>query len=52
MIEAILPDGTVAVDTFTDPPDATLFPEEAAFVRQSVEKRRLEFTTARWCAGR
>jgi 4'-phosphopantetheinyl transferase EntD len=52
MIEAILPDGTVAVDTFTDPPDATLFPEEAAFVRQSVEKRRLEFTTARWCARR
>jgi 4'-phosphopantetheinyl transferase EntD len=50
MIEAILPDGTVAVDTLDDPPEATLFPEEAALVRQSVEKRRLEFTTARWCA--
>jgi 4'-phosphopantetheinyl transferase EntD len=52
VIETILPAGTVAVDTFTDPPDATLFPEEAAYVRQAVEKRRLEFTTARWCARR
>jgi 4'-phosphopantetheinyl transferase EntD len=50
MIESILPPGTVAVDTFTDPPGAALFPEEETFVRQAVEKRRQEFTTARWCA--
>jgi 4'-phosphopantetheinyl transferase EntD len=52
VIESILPAGTVAVDTFTDPPDAALFPEELPYVRQAVEKRRLEFTTARWCARR
>ncbi|MEV6841873.1 4'-phosphopantetheinyl transferase superfamily protein [Actinoplanes sp. NPDC051411] len=52
MIESILPVGTVAVDTFIDPPGATLFPEEAALVAKAVEKRRLEFTTARWCARR
>jgi 4'-phosphopantetheinyl transferase EntD len=50
MIEAILPAGTVAVDTFTTPPDATLFPEEELIIRNSVDKRRQEFTTARWCA--
>jgi 4'-phosphopantetheinyl transferase EntD len=50
MIESILPAGTVSVDTFTDPGDATLFEEEEAVVRQAVERRRREFTTARWCA--
>jgi 4'-phosphopantetheinyl transferase EntD len=50
VIESILPPGTVAVDTRIDPPDATLFPGEETYVRQAVEKRRLEFTTARWCA--
>ena len=52
MIESILPDGAVAVDTFVDPPAATLFPEEAALVERAVVKRRLEFATARWCARR
>jgi 4'-phosphopantetheinyl transferase EntD len=52
MIESILPAGTVAVDTLADPPEASLFPEEKAYVQQAVEKRRLEFTTARWCARR
>lgn len=52
MIESILPVGAVAVDTFADPPDAVLFPEEVAYVTQAVEKRRREFTTARWCARR
>jgi 4'-phosphopantetheinyl transferase EntD len=52
VIESILPVGAVAVDTFIDPPSATLFPEEAALVANAVEKRRLEFTTARWCARR
>jgi 4'-phosphopantetheinyl transferase EntD len=52
VIESILPVGAVAVDTFVDPAGATLFPEEAALVAKAVEKRRLEFTTARWCARR
>ncbi|MGC4746842.1 4'-phosphopantetheinyl transferase family protein [Micromonospora sp. DT201] len=33
-----------------DPPDATLFPEEEKTVARAVDKRRQEFTTARWCA--
>lgn len=52
MIESILPAYVVAVDTFTDPPDARLFAEEERVVSQAVEKRRLEFTTARFCARR
>ncbi|MBL7260312.1 4'-phosphopantetheinyl transferase family protein [Paractinoplanes lichenicola] len=50
MIEAILPAGVAAVDTFDDPPDAVLLPEEELIIASSVEKRRLEFTTARYCA--
>ncbi|GIF09466.1 4'-phosphopantetheinyl transferase family protein [Actinoplanes siamensis] len=50
MIEAILPAGTVAVDTFTDWPHAFLFPEEEEIIRPAVDKRRREFTSARWCA--
>ncbi len=50
MIGAILPAGTVAVDTFTDPPHASLFPEEEQIIRVAVQKRRQEFTSARWCA--
>jgi 4'-phosphopantetheinyl transferase EntD len=52
VIESILPAGPIAVDTFVDPPAATrsLFPEEEALVERAVEKRRAEFTTARWCA--
>ncbi|WP_328383294.1 4'-phosphopantetheinyl transferase superfamily protein [Micromonospora zamorensis] len=50
MIESILPGAVTAVDTFVDPPGADLFPEEEAVVRKAVDKRRREFTTARWCA--
>ena len=50
MIETLLPAGAVAVDTFADPPGATLFPAEEALVARAVAKRRAEFTTARWCA--
>ncbi|MEV8514145.1 4'-phosphopantetheinyl transferase superfamily protein [Dactylosporangium sp. NPDC051484] len=50
MIEQILPDRSVGVDVFEDPPEAKLWPEEEALVAGSVEKRRLEFTTARHCA--
>lgn len=50
MIETILPADVVAVDTFDDPPDATLLPEEESIVAKAIEKRRREFTTARHCA--
>ncbi|MEV0005510.1 4'-phosphopantetheinyl transferase superfamily protein [Micromonospora sp. NPDC050980] len=50
MIESILPAAVTAVDTFVDPPDATLFRDEEAVIRMAVDKRRREFTTARWCA--
>lgn len=50
MIEKILPAGVSAAEAFSDPPDATLFPEEMAVVARAVDKRRREFTTARNCA--
>jgi 4'-phosphopantetheinyl transferase EntD len=50
MIDELLPDTVSAVEAFADPPDAFLFPEEEAVVRNAVDKRRREFTTARVCA--
>jgi 4'-phosphopantetheinyl transferase EntD len=52
LIEQILPVGVSSADAFEDPPDAMLFPEEAAIVAKAVAKRRREFTTARSCARR
>ncbi|MGW0200337.1 4'-phosphopantetheinyl transferase, partial [Nonomuraea sp. NPDC003201] len=52
MIEKILPPWVAAEEAFGDPPDATLFPEEEAFIARAVDKRRREFTTARHCARR
>ncbi|WP_086831849.1 4'-phosphopantetheinyl transferase, partial [Streptomyces sp. NRRL B-24572] len=50
MIEELLPPGVEAREVFGDPPDAVLYEEERALVATSVEKRRTEFTTARFCA--
>ncbi|HSZ40472.1 MAG TPA: 4'-phosphopantetheinyl transferase superfamily protein [Trebonia sp.] len=52
MIEEILPAGVVSAESFADPPDVMLFPEEEAMIARSVERRRREFTTARGCARR
>jgi 4'-phosphopantetheinyl transferase EntD len=52
MIEKILPAQVTSVQSFSDPPDAALFPEEEAVISRAVEKRRREFTTVRWCARR
>ncbi|MBW5420451.1 4'-phosphopantetheinyl transferase superfamily protein [Streptomyces sp. BG9H] len=38
------------VETYGDPADAVLFPEEEAVVAKAVAKRRDEFTTVRHCA--
>jgi 4'-phosphopantetheinyl transferase EntD len=52
MIEEILPDQVVAVDTREDWLDVVLSPDEEAAVGQAVDKRRREFVTARGCARR
>ena len=50
MIEDILPGVVSAVEAFTDPPGATLFPEEEAVIAAAVARRRQEFATVRSCA--
>jgi 4'-phosphopantetheinyl transferase EntD len=50
MIGRLLPAGVVARASRVDPPDAVLFPAEAAVIARAVEKRRREFTTVRHCA--
>lgn len=50
MIEEILPAAVTTAESFTDPPDATLFPQEAAIVERASDKRRREFTAGRECA--
>jgi 4'-phosphopantetheinyl transferase EntD len=52
VIEEILPEEVVAVDTRKEWLDIELFPEERAVLGQAVEKRRREFITARACARR
>ncbi|MER6103828.1 4'-phosphopantetheinyl transferase superfamily protein [Streptomyces sp. NPDC001832] len=52
MIEKILPSTVAVAEALSDPPDAALFPGEEELIRNSVEVRRKEFTTARWCARR
>jgi 4'-phosphopantetheinyl transferase EntD len=50
VIEELLPSGTAAVETREDRLDIELFPEEEASLGEAVEKRRIEFVTARACA--
>jgi 4'-phosphopantetheinyl transferase EntD len=50
VIEEILPAAVASAETFTDPPDAALFPQEAAIVERVSDKRRREFTAGRECA--
>ncbi|WUI03417.1 4'-phosphopantetheinyl transferase superfamily protein [Spirillospora sp. NBC_00431] len=52
MIERILPDGVATAAAYDDPPEAVLLPGEEGAVARAVEKRRLEYTTVRWCARR
>jgi 4'-phosphopantetheinyl transferase EntD len=46
----ILPPQVAAVESFDDPPDVPLYPEEEALLRRAVASRRQEFGTTRWCA--
>ncbi len=50
MIEEILPATVASAETFTDPSDVKLFPQEAALVERASDKRRREFTAGRECA--
>ena len=50
MLDEIVPPQVVAVETFDDPPDAQLHPDEDAVLRKAVAKRRVEAATVRWCA--
>ncbi len=50
MIERILPDAVACAETFDDPSDAVLYPQEEAVISRAVEKRRREFRTVRHCA--
>jgi 4'-phosphopantetheinyl transferase EntD len=50
MIDTILPDEVIAVETRQDSANGVLFPAEVAALGRAVEKRRREFTTARACA--
>jgi len=50
VIAELLPPKVATAYRFDDPPEATLYPAEAAVIAGAVEKRRNEFTTARLCA--
>ena len=50
MLEELVPPPVAAVETFDDRAPCTLFPAEEAVIAAAVDKRRREFTTARWCA--
>jgi 4'-phosphopantetheinyl transferase EntD len=52
VITEILPPGVVAIETRVDLPRAALFGVEREALGRAVERRRLEFTTARACARR
>lgn len=50
MLEQLLPPPIAAVERYDDDLPVDLFPEEAALLANAVQKRRVEFATARWCA--
>ncbi|MFJ3669831.1 4'-phosphopantetheinyl transferase [Streptomyces sp. NPDC090106] len=52
MIEELLPDPVVVVESFGDGEPAPLFPEEEAVVARAAAKRRREFAAVRLCARR
>jgi 4'-phosphopantetheinyl transferase EntD len=52
LLGGLLPAGVETAESFEDPADVYLFPEEAAAVAKAVDKRRREFATVRHCARR
>jgi 4'-phosphopantetheinyl transferase EntD len=49
-LQLLLPDTVRVREVFGDLDGVELFPEETAVIANAVDKRRREFTTARWCA--
>lgn len=49
MIEALVP-ASACAEMFSDAPESTMFPVEAAAVANAVPERRREFGTVRYCA--
>lgn len=50
MIERLVPAGVGAAEAFEDPPGIAPMGIESSLIERAVEKRRREFTTARYCA--
>ncbi|MXP22429.1 4'-phosphopantetheinyl transferase superfamily protein [Gordonia sp. HNM0687] len=50
MIEQLVPSGVAAAEAFEDPPGIEPLPAERSLIERAVDKRRREFTTARYCA--
>ncbi len=52
LLGKLLPGGVETAESFEDPPEVFLFPEEQAAIAKAVGKRRREFATVRHCARR
>ncbi|MCX5415068.1 4'-phosphopantetheinyl transferase [Streptomyces sp. NBC_00059] len=53
LFDGLLPDGAYAAECFGDPGGLRPYPEEEDRLGEAVvDRRRREFTTARWCARR
>ncbi len=50
LLSDVLPDEVAAAEMYTDPPDLAPLPEEEPLIARSVDKRRREFITVRYCA--
>ena len=50
-MHALVPPSVTLVETECDVP-TMLYPAEQSYIAAAVEKRRAEFTTVRYCAGR
>ena len=50
LLSDVLPHEVAAAEMYTDPPDLAPLPEEEPLIARSVDKRRREFITVRYCA--
>lgn len=50
LLSGVLPDTVAAAELYTDPPELAPLPEEEPLIARSVDKRRREFITVRFCA--
>ncbi|MFD9610923.1 4'-phosphopantetheinyl transferase family protein [Streptomyces sp. NPDC004288] len=50
LLTGLVPEAALTAEEFGDVPDAWIFPEEAAVLSRSADRRRREFATVRHCA--